>query len=152
MNAANFIIIMKNKHSKIICMRRSASSPHSVSLTSAWQTGSLPSQGAVSISSYWSPSSRLLYTSPDKEPAEFTLPNYAQRHPAVTLFHFQCVPHLAVKVSQLFSQLRLCGFRQLVIQRAAHLLPAVLLIFHLHKDGGAKSDRIKLFWSGFGCF
>lgn len=53
-------------------------------------------------------------------------------------------PHLAVNVSQLFSQLCLCGFRQLVIQSAAHLLPAVLLIFHLYKDGGTERKMTQI--------
>lgn len=56
-------------------------------------------------------------------------------------------PHLAVNVPQLFSQLCLCGFRQLVEQRAARLLQAVLLILHLHKDG--RTDRkLTVVWAG----
>lgn len=59
---------------RTVCMRRSGSSPHSASLTSAWQTGSRPSQGGASTSCYRSPSSPLLYTSPKKERTEATLP------------------------------------------------------------------------------
>lgn len=86
------------------CVVRSGSSPHSVFLTSVWRTVSLPSLGAASTSSYWSPSYPPLCTSP-AHTHTLTLNSW---HTAGTLSHSDCVSVFLTSLQMSLSSLASC--------------------------------------------